>query len=150
MSAKQWLRVAMIGSAVAVTGLVQAQAQATAAAEDLSCPRTRAEVRSECVSFMKAHRWDEQAGDWVLKSGAKSTAKLPEGVTPREKVRAERDAFLRANKWNEATAQWDPLGATPRDVSKLSRAEVQKETAAFMRTHQWDEGTATYMLKGKK
>ncbi|MBI5716895.1 MAG: hypothetical protein HZC37_04315 [Burkholderiales bacterium] len=147
MSKNKWLRGGMVGAlAMAVVGVAQSQA----AGADVSCPRTRAEVRDECVAFMKTHRWDEAAGDWLLKSGAKSSAKLPEGVTPREKVKAERDAFLRANKWNEAGAQWEPLGAKTRDLSQLSRVEVQKETAAFMRTHQWDEGTAAYVLKGKK
>jgi hypothetical protein len=146
MAATQWLRAVAIGAAVVAAGAAQAQT----AAVDPTCPRTRAEVRAECIAFMKTHQWSEEAGDWVLKAGGKAAAKLPEGVTPREKIRAERDAFLRTNKWNEATATWDPLGAKPREVSKLSRAEVQKETAAFMRTHQWDETAGSYVLKAKK
>jgi hypothetical protein len=63
VTAKQWLLVAMIGSAATAAGLVQAQA--TAASGDASCPRTRAEVRNECAAFMKTHRWNEQAGDWA-------------------------------------------------------------------------------------
>ena len=146
MKSKAWWRVAMIGSALVAAGVAHAQT----AAADQTCPRTRAEVRSECVAFMKTHQWSEEAGDWVLKAGGKAAAKLPEGVTPREKIRSERDAFLRANKWNEMSGQWEPLGAKPREVSQLSRAEVQKETAAFMRTHLWDEGAGAYVLKGKK
>lgn len=146
MVATQWLRAVAIGAALAAAGAAQAQT----AAADPTCPRTRAEVRNECIAFMKTHQWSEEAGDWVLKAGGKAAAKLPEGVTPRDKIRAERDAFLRANKWNEASATWEPLGAKPREVSKLSRAEVQKETQAFMRTHQWDETAGSYVLKGKK
>lgn len=146
MKSSQWLRVTTVGAVLAMVGAAQAQT----AAADPTCPRTRAEVRAECVAFMKTHQWSEQAGDWVLKDGGKVAAKLPEGVTPRTKIRAERDAFLKANKWNEASAQWEPLGAKTRDVSKLSRDEVKKETEAFMRTHVWDETSATYSLKGKK
>lgn len=146
MNSKAWWRVAMVGSVLMAAGVAQAQT----AAADVSCPRTRAEVRNECVAFMKTHQWSEEAGDWVLKAGGGKAAKLPEGVTSREKIRAERDAFLRANKWNEASAQWEPLGAKTRDVSKLSRADVQKETRAFMSTHVWDEAAGSYVLKGKK
>lgn len=146
MKTSPWWRMTTIAAVFAVAGAAQAQT----AAADPTCPRTRAEVRNECIAFMKTHQWSEEAGDWVLKSGGKPAAKLPEGVTPRAKIRAERDAFLRVNKWNEATAQWEPLGAKTRDVSKLSRDEVKKETAAFMRTHEWDETAGSYVLKGKK
>jgi len=146
MVATQWMRAVAIGATLVVAGAAQAQT----AAVDPTCPRTRAEVRAECIEFMKTHQWSEEAGDWVLKAGGKAAAKLPEGVTPRAKIRAERDAFLRANKWNEASATWEPLGAKTRDVSKLSRADVKKETDAFMRTHQWDETAGSYVLKAKK
>lgn len=154
MSSNKWFAMtaagAMIAAAAGMANVAQAQTPAVAAAASEQCLRTRAEVRDECIAFVKTHQWDEQAGDWVSKAGRKPAAKVPEGVTPREKIRAERDAFLRANKWNELNGQWEPLGAKPRDVSKLSRAEVQKETTAFMRTHTWDEALSGYTLKGKK
>jgi hypothetical protein len=155
MNRKVWWPVtagaaAVMVAAAGMTGVVQAQTQAAAAAaSNKECARTRAEVRNECVAFMKTHQWSEQAGDWVLKAGGKPAAKVPEGVTPREKIRAERDAFLKANKWNEMSGQWEPLGPKAREVSALSRAEVQRETAAFMKTHVWDEALETYVLKGK-
>lgn len=155
MSKKQWLAVttagavAVIAAAAGMVSVAQAQTPAVSAEASKQCLRTRAEVRNECIAFMKTHQWDEQVGDWVSKDGRKAAAKLPEGVTSRAKIRAERDAFLKANKWNEASGQWEPLGAKPREVSKLSRDEVQKETAAFMKTHVWDEALEAYVLKGK-
>ena len=133
--------VVMIGAMTALAGMAQAQAPAAAGAE--LCPRTRAEVRDECITFMKAHKWDEASGNWV--AAGKPAAKLPEGVTPREKIRAERDAFLKANKWNEAKNMWEPVAGTPRDIATISRADMKKETAAFMRTHRWDEGKGAYV-----
>lgn len=155
MNGIQWLSMATGGATVVValagmSGVAQAQSPATAAAaSSKECARSRAEVRNECIAFLKTHEWSEQAGDWVQKTTGKPAAKLPEGVTSRAKIRAERDAFLRANKWNEGAGQWEPVGPTPREVSKLSRAEVQKETAAFMKTHVWDEALEDYVPRGK-
>jgi hypothetical protein len=134
-----WPLLLACGSAV-VSG---AWAQASDAA---MCPKTRAEVRAECVAFLKTHRWDEQVGDYVLKSGVKP----PEGVATREEVRAERDKFFRANRWDETKGLWVPVKGEPRDTSKMSRAEVQKETAAFVRTHHWDEIAGAYVDNPKK
>jgi hypothetical protein len=133
-------------AALGIVGSAQAQAQAPSAA-DPTCPRTRAEVRAECVEFLRTHQWDEANSNYVLKPGMKGPAKAtpPEGVKTRAEIRAERDAFLRANRWNEASSQWEPIGGKPRDLSTLSRADVLKETKAFMRTHHWDEGAETYV-----
>ena len=123
----------------------QALAQ-TPAAADATCPRTRAEVRAECVEFLRTHQWSEANSEYVLKPGVKGTVKTPpEGVKTRAEIRAERDKFMRAHRWNEASSQWEPIGGTPRDLSKLTRAEVAKETRAFMRTHHWDEGAEAYV-----
>lgn len=155
MNGLKWLSMTMgaatiVLAAAGMSGVALAQSPATAAAaSSKECARTRAEVRNECISFLKSHEWSEQAGDWVLKSTGKAVAKVPEGVSSRAKIRAERDAFLRANKWNEGAGQWEPVGPTPREVSKLSRAEVQKETAAFMKTHVWDEAMEAYVPRGK-
>lgn len=139
---------ALVLTAACVSGTAQAQSPAADAAAQ-ECPRTRAEVRDECIAFMKNHRWSEEAGDWVLKSTGKPEPRVPEGVTTRAAIRAERDAFLRANKWNEGTGAWEPLGNKPRDVSTLTRAQMRKETAAFMKTHRWDEASGTYVPAGK-
>lgn len=135
--------------AFAVLGIVasaQAPAQ-TPAAADTTCPRTRAEVRAECVEFMRTHQWDEANSNYVLKPGMKGPARAtpPEGVKTRAEIRAERDSFLRANRWNEASSLWEPIAGKPRDLSTLSRADVQKETKAFMRTHHWDEAQGAYV-----
>ncbi|MBL8343460.1 MAG: hypothetical protein JNL30_18470 [Rubrivivax sp.] len=136
MKTRDWVTALLAGAGVLAAGAAFAQASA-----DPTCPRTRAEVRSECIAFLKTHAWDEQVGNYVLKSGAKP----PEGVFTREEIRAERDKFMRVNRWDESKGAWVPLKGAPRDISKLSRAEVQKETAAFMRTHRFDELTGTYV-----
>lgn len=115
-----------------------AQAQATA---DLSCPRTREEVRAECIAFLKTHQWDEAASNYVLKSGVQP----PEGVRTREEIRAERNRFLAANRWDDSQGRWVPLKGEPRDVSKLSGSAMRKEMAAFMRTHRFDEIAGSYV-----
>lgn len=131
--------------ALGCVGIAYAQSQPTT---ESTCPRTRAEVRDECIAFMKKHEWNEADSDWVVKGTNKRAGKLPEGVTPRAKIRAERDAFLSTHKWNEASSQWEPIAGTPRAVSKMSRAEVKKETEAFMRTHRWDESMGAYVTRG--
>jgi hypothetical protein len=36
---------------------------------------------------------------------------------------------------------------TPRDVSKMTRAQVRAETKQFYRTHDWDEVSSTWVEK---
>ncbi len=122
--------------------LALAQVQGTQAA---TCERTRAEVRDECIQFMRTHRWDESKGDYVSRVTGKAASDLPEGVKSRAEVRAERDAFLKAHRWNDRKGMWEPLAGEPRDLVTRSRAEVRQETEAFMRTHRWDEETESYV-----
>ena len=140
MSTRQWLPIVLAGCGLLGSTMAQAQAGG-----DLSCPKTREEVRQECIDFLKTHRWSELEGNYVLKSGAK----LPEGVKTREEVRAERDKFLSTHRWNAISARWVPLSA-PREISKLSRAEVRAETQAFMKTHRWDEASSSYVESATK
>ncbi len=147
------IRVRLACAALVLGGVAQVQAQGQPP-EVMGCERTRAEVRNDCVEFMRTHRWDEEKGDYVLRTPGKGKliATPPEGVKTRAEVRAERDKFMKANRWNEAKSQWDLIAGSPRDVSTLSRADVRKETQAFMRTHRWDEASETYVdrkTKGK-
>lgn len=131
----------------------QVQAQAPpAAATDASCPRTRAEVRAECVEFLRTHRWDEGAGGYVPLAGSKGQATVapPEGVKTRAEVRAERDAFLRSHRWIEASSTWEPVDGAPRKLSTLSRAQLRKEMRAFVRSYTWDEATQSYVPRQAK
>lgn len=136
--------VATLGVCVALTGgLASAQTP-----EELACAKTRAEVRADCVQFLKTHRWDDGAGTYVLKS----EAKVPEGVKTRDEVRMERNKFLAANRWNEAKGAWEPIPGKPRDVAAeplscdMTRAEVKADCRAFLKTHRFDEGTGTFVL----
>jgi len=135
--------VASLGVCVALVGGT-ASAQTP---EELACAKTRAEVRNECVQFLKTHRWDDGAGTYVLKEGAA----VPEGVKTRAQVVAERNKFLASNRWNDAKSMWEPIPGKPRDVaaepleSKQTRAEFQKDCNAFMKTHRWDDATGTYV-----
>lgn len=128
----------------ALVGSVSAQVPQTP--EELACAKTRAEVRSDCVQFMKTHTWNEGLGNWVLKSGARP----PEGVVSREQVRAERNAFLAAHTWNDGKSMWVPL-PTKRDVANeplacsQTRADVQKDCQAFLKTHRFDDGMGAYV-----
>lgn len=147
MTVKQALRLGF-GVACAAASLLggpSAQAQAPAAAPAASapgqCARTRAEVREECIAYLKLHRWDEASNNWVLKEGEKP----PAGITTRAQIRAERLKYLSTHRWNGALSQWEPIAGTPRDFSKLSRAQVREETRAFMRSHVWDEGSGGYV-----
>jgi hypothetical protein len=138
-------------AALGILASAHALAQAAGAA-DGTCPRTRAEVRAECIEFLRTHQWDEGAGNYVLKPGMKGPARStpPEGVKSRAEVRAERDKFLRAHRWNEAASEWVPIAGTPRDLSTLSRAQMRKEMRAFVRTHRWDEGSESYVERSPR
>jgi hypothetical protein len=145
------LRLSVALLALCAGAQVQAQGQPP---EVVSCERTRAEVRNECVEFMRTYRWDEAKGDYVprIANKGKPGAQPPEGVKSRAEVRAERDKFIKANRWNDTKAQWEPIAGAPRDIATMSREEVRKETQAFMRSHRWDEATQAYVdrpAKGK-
>ena len=135
--------VASVGICAALAGgAVNAQSP-----EELACAKTRAEVRNECVQFMKTHTWNDGLGTYVLKQGAP----VPEGVKTRAQIVAERNAFLASNRWNNAKSAWEPIPGKPRDVAseplecKLTRADVQNDCNAFMKTHRWDEATGTFV-----
>ena len=122
--------------------------------EPLACAKTRAEVKADCISFLKTHTWSEGKGEWVLKANGKKAAKTPEGVPTRAQIRAERNKFLAANKWDEGKTEWIPL-SKPREVSgdlscEKTRAEVRADCVAFMKTHKWDELNSMYVpIKAK-
>ena len=115
---------------VSTAGVVNAQSGGTAAA-----PVTRAQVKMERDEFMKSHRWDAVAENWVIKPEFEA----PAGMKGRTEVKAERDEFLRNNRWDELAGTWVPLKGKPRDLSTMSREQVRSETKQFVRTHRWDE-----------
>lgn len=136
---------------VALLGVCAALAGGTVSAqspEELACAKTRAEVRGDCVQFMKTHVWNEGMGTYVLKQGAT----VPEGVKTRAQITAERNTFLASHRWNDGKSMWEPIAGKPRDVAseplecKNVRADVQKDCVAFLKTHRWDEGASTYVL----
>jgi len=146
MRTKLPIAVALGVCAALVGGTVSAQAP-----EEVTCAKTRAEVRTDCIQFMKTHRWNEGVGNWVLKSGVRP----PEGVRSREEVKAERDKFLAVNRWNDGKTMWEPR-AGKIDMSKedmscdLTRADVRADCKAFMKTHHFDEGLGMYVANKKK
>jgi hypothetical protein len=115
--------------------------------EELACAKTRAEVRGDCVQFLKTHVWSDGANTYVLKSGVRP----PEGVKAREEVIAERNKFLSANRWNDGKSMWEPIPGKPRDVGgqpmscEQTRADVQKDCEAFLKTHRYDDGKGSYV-----
>lgn len=119
-------------------GVVQAQGTSDPAA---AAPLTRDQVKMERDEFIRTHRWDAVAENWVMKEGMEA----PAGVKMRAEVKAERDEFLRNNRWNPVSDQWEPLTKGPRDVSKMTRAQVRNETRQFVRTHQWDEAKSAWV-----
>jgi len=129
-----------LGACIALTGgLASGQAS-----EELACEKTRAEVKAECVQFLKTHRWNEGLGTYVLREGTRP----PEGVRTREEVIAERDAFLSTHRYNNAKSMWEPIPGKARVVSTTegcTRAEIAADCAAFMKTHKWNEGMSKYV-----
>jgi hypothetical protein len=144
--------IASLGVFAALVGS-SAGAQVPLSAEEQACAKSRAEVKADCINFMKTHKWDDGASNWVLKSGAKSDVRPPQGVVTREQVRAERNKFLAAHRWNDGKSMWEPIPGQGRDVSKeplecaQTRAEVQKDCMAFLKTHRFDEGKGAYVPK---
>lgn len=137
--------VASLGVCVALVGGT-ASAQTP---EELACAKSRAEVRAECVQFLKTHVWDDGAGTYVLKSGVRP----PEGVKSRDEIRMERNKFLATNRWNDAKSMWEPVSGKPRDVAgeplecEKTRSEVQKDCNAFLKTYRWDDARSMYVKK---
>jgi hypothetical protein len=135
--------VASLGMCVALVGGT-AMAQSP---EELACAKTRAEVRNDCVQFLKTHVWNDGLGTYVLKEGAAP----PEGVKTRAQVVAERNQFLAANKWDDGKSAWVPIAGKPRDTSNeplectKTRAEIQKDCVQFLKTHRFDEGKGAYV-----
>lgn len=135
--------VATLGVCAAlVGGMASAQTP-----EELACAKTRAEVRADCIQFLKTHQWNDGLGTYVLKQGAA----VPEGVPSRTQIVAERNKFLAANRWNDGKGMWEPIPGKPRDVAadalecKVMRGDVQKDCVAFLKTHRWDDGKAMYV-----
>lgn len=139
MKSLQMLPMLLVLTVAAAGSSVYAQDSAVKPAE----PRTRAQVKMETVEFLKTHRWDEVAENWVLKSGVEP----PTGVKTRAEIKAETNQFLRNNRWDEATSSWVSLKGKPRELSTLTRAQMRAETNQFIRTHDFDEETATWVAR---
>lgn len=106
---------------------------------------TRAQVKMDRDTFLAMARWDENAGQWVLKDNMP----MPEGVASREEIKAMRDKFLSMNTWDDNAGQWVPVKGAPRDMSKLTRAQVKAETARFLKMHRFDEASSTWVSKSR-
>lgn len=104
-------------------------------AQTAPAPLTREQVKMERDEFLKTHRYDNLADNWVMKPEFEA----PAGVKTREQVKAERNEFLRHNRYDETTSSWVPLKGSVAPVSTKSRAQVREETRQFMRTHRWNE-----------
>lgn len=124
-----------LGLSALVVGPVQAQGSST----------TRAQAKMDRDTFLSMARWDETAGNWVLKDNMV----MPEGVLSRNEVKAMRDKFLSMNTWDENGSKWVPVTGAPRDMSKLTRAQVKAETARFLKMHRFDESTSTWMSRAR-
>jgi hypothetical protein len=136
MKSLRMLPMLLVLATAAAGGAVQAQPATVAA----SAPLTRTQVKMETAEFLKSHRWDVVAENWVLKSEVEA----PAGKT-RAEIRAETSQFLRTSRWDEPTGSWAPLKGQPRDLSTLTRAQIRAETAQFMRTHRFDDATQTWL-----
>ena len=129
-----------LAAAMTAALMFGAAAHAQTAADTATAPVTRAEVKMETVEFLKTHRFDEEKGVWMLKSGVEP----PAGVKPRAEVKAERDAFLRANRFSQESG-WMPLKSGPRDLGTMTRAQLAAETKQFLATHTFDEIKGVYV-----
>jgi hypothetical protein len=102
---------------------------------------TRAQVQSDCASYMKTHEWSEVNG-WQLKRGVKAPVR---SVKSQAQIDAETIAFLKDNRWDETKSRFVSISGTPRDVSRMSRAQVAKEAAEFHRAYIWDEPSSGFI-----
>lgn len=139
MKSLRMLPMLLVLTVAAAGGSVYAQA----AAVNPAAPLARAQVKMETAEFVKTHRWDETAANWVLKSGVEP----PAGVKTRAEIKAESVQFLRDNRWDDSTSSWISLKGKPRELSTLTRAQLRAETNQFIRTHRFDEVTATWVDK---
>lgn len=96
---------------------------------------TRAQVKMERDEFLRSHRWDAVAENWVLRPEFDA----PTGMKSRAEVKAGRDEFLRSNRWDELAGTWVSLKDQPRNLSTMSREQLRAETKQFVHTHRWDE-----------
>lgn len=130
----------IVGLSLTVSaGLLQAQTTDAKMAK----PETRAQVKMERDEFLKSHRYDNVASQWVLKDGMEP----PTGIKSRAEIKAMRDTFLSNNRWNETASRWTPITAGPRDMSKMTSQQVRNETQRFTRTHRFDELSGTWVEK---
>ncbi len=106
---------------------------------------TRAQVKMDRDAFLAMARWDNEAGNWVLKDNMP----MPEGVASRSEVKAMRDKFLSMHTWDELGSQWVPVKGAPRDMDKLSRAQVKAETVRFLKMYRFDESNSTWVSKDR-
>jgi hypothetical protein len=133
----------------ACLALSAGMANAAQTAEEMAC--TRAQVKADCIEFMKTHTWDEGKGAYVLKADPTKTAEPPAGVATRAEIRAKRDTFLASHKWDDGKSAWIPLGKHTRDVGggdlacEKTRAEVAADCEQFMKTYRWDEARTMYV-----
>lgn len=75
------------------SGVAQAQSDGAMAAAS----PTRAQVKMERDEFLRSHRLDTVAENWVLSPEFEA----PTGMKSRAEVNARRDEFLRSNRWDE-------------------------------------------------
>lgn len=105
-------------------------------------PLTREQVKMDRETFLATMRWDENTGQWVLKSNMAP----PKGVLSRSDVLAMRDDWLRMHSFDENTGTWVTM-ASARDMSKLSREDVQMETVRFLMMYRFDEAKSEWVSK---
>lgn len=105
-------------------------------------PLTREQVKMDRDTFLATMRWDENTGQWVLKSNMAP----PKGVLSRSDVLAMRDDWLRMHTFDENTGTWVTM-ASARDMSKLSREDVQMETVRFLMMYRFDESKSEWVSK---
>ena len=106
---------------------------------------TRAKVKMDRDAFLSMARWDEIAGQWVIRDDMP----MPAGLASRAEIKAMRDKFLSMNTWDENGSTYVPVKGAPRDMSKLSRAQVKMETERYLKMYRFDEPTSTFVLRSR-
>lgn len=133
----------LLGLLCATTGMVNAQSAGDNAAmptQSMTTPMTREEVKRDRDEFIRTHRWDEEASDWVPKDGKAPATSMKS----RAQVKTERNEFLRNNKYDMNNDAWMALKG-PRSMSTMSRDDVKSETREFLRTHRWDDKASKWV-----
>jgi hypothetical protein len=105
----------------------------------------RAQVKMDRDAFLAMARWDEIAGQWVIRDDMP----MPAGLASRAEIKAMRDKFLSMNTWDENGSTYVPVKGAPRDMSKLSRAQVKMETERYLKMYRFDEPTSTFVLRSR-